>query len=170
MDRAVRGTPLRGDSGLVRIKEDQMSSEEAEGSKEYVGLSWSLVIDLIYSCKCLESSRALTGSLSFFSAMWHCMGSSSFWSWALCHFPRGSGGLELKSLHQSTRPCLTSSALGVYLSRPVQAQKCISILILQFTAPSLPLFFECSWGWQVPFLSVSSLGTRLTLPELRWAT
>lgn len=69
MDRAVRGTLLRGDSGLVRIKEDQMSSEEAEGSKEYVGLSWSLVIDLIYSCKCLESSRALTGSLSFFSAM-----------------------------------------------------------------------------------------------------
>lgn len=66
MDRAVRGTPLRGDSGLIRIKEDQVRSEGADGSKAYVGFSWSLFIDLIYSCKCLESSRALTGSLSFF--------------------------------------------------------------------------------------------------------
>lgn len=96
MDRAVRGTPLRGDSGLIRIKEDQRSCEGADGSKGCVGLSWSLFIDLIYSCKCLESSRALTGSLSFFSAMCHYMGSSSFWSWALCHFPRDAGGLELK--------------------------------------------------------------------------
>lgn len=66
MDRAVRGTPLRGDSGLIRIKEDPRSSKGADSSKGCVGLSWSLFIDLIYSCKCLESSRALTGSLSFF--------------------------------------------------------------------------------------------------------
>lgn len=68
MGRAVRGAaaPFRGDSGLIRIKEEQMSRKGAGGSKECAGLSWSLFIDLVYSRKRLESSSALMGSLSFF--------------------------------------------------------------------------------------------------------
>lgn len=54
---------IRVSSGSKRARG---AAREQTVLKAVVGLSWLLFIDLIYSCKCLESSRALTGSLSFF--------------------------------------------------------------------------------------------------------
>lgn len=146
--------------------EAQMRSEGADGSKGALCVRVGRYLSIwSYSCKCLESSSAPAGSLSFVSTVWHYAGRSGFWSSAPCYFPRVFGRLELKSLHQSTCPWLTSSASGIDFSLPVQAQKYIYILILQFAAPSMAPLFECSWGRQVPFPSLPSHGTQLTLAE-----
>lgn len=113
MGRAVWGAvaPLRGDSGLIRIKggpDVQRGHSRFWRSMQVLGGRYLSIWS--YSCKCLKSSSAPAGSLSFVSTVWH------YTTRAvpdLVIFLEILEGWNLKkkkkSLHQSTCPWLVFS-------------------------------------------------------------
>lgn len=168
MGRAVWGAvaPLRGDSGLIRIKggpDVQRGHSRFWRSMQVLGGRYLSIWS--YSCKCLKSSSAPAGSLSFVSTVWHYTTRAVPDLVIFLEILEGWNLKKKKKVYINQHVLGLSSALGKYFSLPVQAQKYIYILILQFAAPAMAPLFECSWGWQVPFLSFPSQGTQLTFTE-----